>query len=537
MTIYRQLLRRTIASVYACAALAASSTLANDAPPNFVILLADDLGYSDLGCYGSEIETPNLDRLAAEGLRYSQFYNTARCWPTRASIMTGYYAQQNRRDSFPTGPGGKRGPRPTWAPLLPELLRPLGYRSYHAGKWHIDGEPLDNGFDRSYRLNDHNRFFTPQQHTLDDKPLPPVEPGDDYYATTAIADYTIDFLKAHRQDHGDLPFLAFVAFNAPHFPLHAVPEDIAKYEQVYQAGWDKIRERRWQRMQQEQPLVGQLSALEPEIGPPYHFPEALEKLGPGEVNRELPWSALSKEQQRFQADKMAVHAAMVDRIDQEVGRIIDELRAIDALENTVVLFLSDNGASAEIMVRGDGHDPSAAPGSQESYLCLGPGWSSAANTPFRRHKTWVHEGGTATPLIVHWPAGISRAVQGQWRETPGHVIDVVPTVIELAGGELPETHHDAVVPAKPGQSLAGTFSDPPANEPRTLWWLHEGNRAIRVGDWKLVRAKDEAWQLYDLSRDRTESHDLASKYPERVEELAQRWQELADEFRATANGG
>lgn len=528
--------RRSIAVIGVWLALAAGWALADDRPPNFVILLADDLGYSDLGCYGSEIKTPHLDRLAAGGLRYSQFYNTARCWPTRASMLTGYYAQQIRRDSFPSGPGGRRGPRPAWAPLLPELLRAWGYRSYHAGKWHIDGTPLDNGFDRSYRVNDHDRFFTPQKHTLDGKPLPPLEPEDDYYATTAIADYTIDFLDEHRRTHGDQPFLAFVAFNAPHFPLQALPQDIAKYEQTYEAGWDAIRDQRWQRIRQEQPLTGQLSKLESDIGPPYHFPDALEKLGPGEVNRELPWSSLSQEQQRFQVQKMAIHAAMVDRIDQEVGRLIEKLRSIDALEETVILFLSDNGASAEIMVRGDGHQRTALAGSRQSYLCLGPGWSSAANTPFRRHKTWVHEGGIATPLIVHWPAGIPREVQGQWRESPGHVIDLVPTVVELAGGQLPETHRGVDVPAKPGRSLVDTFGDARVGGARTLWWLHEGNRALRVGDWKLVQAKDEAWELYDLSRDRTESHNLASEHPERVEALARQWEELANAHREQANG-
>ena len=496
--------------------------------PNVLILLADDLGYSDLGCYGSEIATPNLDALAAGGLRYSQFYNTARCWPTRAALLTGYYAQQVNRDSLPSKTSRNRGERPAWAQLLPDLLRPHGYRSYHSGKWHIDGTPERGGFERAYVLKDHDRFFTARNHVLDGNPLPARTLDDNYYATTAIADYAIQFLREHHEKHHEQPFFQYVAFTSPHFSLHAPAEDIACYTQHYRIGWDEIRSTRWNKMRQMHRLPGDLSPLEPEVGPPYHSPDALLKLGPGEVNRELAWDTLTDEQQTFQAAKMAVHAAMVDRMDQEVGRIVETLKQTGEYENTLILFLSDNGASAEIMVRGDGHDPQAEAGSAASYLCLGPGWSSAANTPMRRHKTWVHEGGISTPLIVHWPQQTDGA--GQWRHSVGHVIDIAPTILEIADGKWPEKAGAIEVPPTPGRSLARTFNSDRAGEREVLWWFHEGNRAIRVEDWKLVSARGEPWELYDLGTDRAETRNLAESLPDQVTQLAKLWEEYTTRF-------
>ena len=500
--------------------------------PNIVVILADDLGYSDLGCYGGEIYTPHLDGLAAGGLRFTQFYNTARCWPTRAALLTGYHAQQVRRDTVPGVPSGSQGTRPSWARLLPEMLRSAGYRSYHSGKWHVDGMPLAGGFDRSYYVQDLGRYFQPRVLFEDDRALPPVEPGSGYDATTAIAEHAIAYLRQHAQDHAGKPFFLYLAFNAPHFPLHALPEDIARYRDRYRAGWETIRAERWRRIQELGIAAGRLSDVERTVGPPYDVPDALKRLGPGEVNRPLPWGELTDEQHAFQATKMTLHAAMVDRMDREIGRVLDQLRVMRALDDTLILFLSDNGASAEIMVRDDGHDPAAEPGSAATHLCLGPGWSTAANTPFRRHKTWVHEGGIATPLIVHWPRGI--AARGELRRNPGHVIDLEPTILEVAKASRPKTWEGQPVPEPPGKSLVAAFARDGTVPHEALWWEHEGNRALRAGDWKLVAARDGPWELYDLASDRAETRDLARERPGTVRELARRWEQRRDEFLALA---
>lgn len=501
---------------------------------NIVLIMADDLGYSDLGCYGGEIATPNLDRLAADGLRFTQFYNTGRCWPTRGALLTGYYAQQIRRDKLPgVQPSGGGGTRPAWARLLPEMLRKAGYRSYHSGKWHIDGMPLENGFDHSYYLRDQGRFFNPKVHYEDDRQLPAVEPGTEFYGTSAIADHAIKYLQEHAAQYSDRPFFHYIAFTAPHFPLHAEQEDIDRYRELYRQDWEKVRKNRYRRQKKMGIVDAALSKVEREVGPPYHFPEAFDILGEGEVNRPLQWRELTKEQRAFQAVKMAIHAAMIDRMDREIGRVIDQLRTMNALDNTLILFLSDNGASAEIMVRDDGHDPAAPPGSAATYLCLGPGWSTTANTPFRRHKTWVHEGGISTPFIVHWPKKIG--AKGERRNNPGHIIDIVPTILEVAGAEPFTTWADEPVPPSPGRSLLPVFTKDLSVRHDYIWWYHEANRAVRVGDWKLVAAGDEApWELYDLSRDRTERKNLATEMPEKVRELERTWKEKMEAFRALA---
>lgn len=519
---------------------------AAEALPNILVILADDLGYSDLGCYGGEIATPHLDQLARDGLRFTQFYNTARCWPSRAALLTGYYAQQVRRDAFPglpDGAGGNRGQRPAWAKLLPEMLQQKGYRNYHSGKWHVDSTPLRTGFDRSYLLQDQSRFFSPQVHFLNDEKLPAVPRGTPYYATTIVADHAIKCLQEHHGSHRGQPFFQYVAFAAPHFPLHALPEDIARYKGKYAAGWDVIRKQRWERLQAEQLFSGELSDVEYEIGPPYHFPEHLLILGEGEVNRPVPWDELTPEQQQFQAMKMELHAAMIDRMDREIGRILAQLKRMNVFENTLILMLSDNGASAEIMVRGDGHDPTAEPGSEATYLCLGPGWSTCANTPLRRHKTWTHEGGIATPFIAHWPAGI--ATRGDIRHQPAHLIDLVPTLLELTRlnwqpAELtppgPEFPGRSLLPLLTGQSTSETALDSPQQE-RTFWWSHEANHALRRGPWKAVQSgEDAAWELYNLEQDRTERHNLAAEHSPILEELRQEWLQLRNIFYTQATG-
>ncbi|MEM7697021.1 MAG: sulfatase-like hydrolase/transferase [Verrucomicrobiota bacterium] len=505
--------------------------------PNILLIMADDLGFSDLGCYGAEIATPNLDQLADDGLQFTQFYNTGRCWPTRSSLLTGYYAQQIRRDTSENGiGGGGQQSRPDWAPLLPKYLAPLGYRSYHTGKWHIDGMPIEQGFDRSYYLKDQGRFFNPTRHWKDDEPLPPVEKGTDVYATTALADHVIEVLTEHEKEHREQPFFHYLAFAAPHFPLHALPEDIALYESIYDVGWEVIRKRRYQKqlalgLWRGESGVSELSPFERDLGPPYHFPEALEILGADEVNRPLRWAQLTPAQRQFQAQKMAIHAAMIHRMDLEIGRVFDQIKEMGEWENTLVMFLSDNGASAEIMVRDDGHDPSLPMGAADTYLCLGPGWSTAANTPFRRHKTWTHEGGIATPFLASWPEGIP--AKGAFCRSQGHVIDLLPSLFEILEIEL-----ESEGPILPGKSFASAFRDPQREiERESLWWFHDGHRAIRVGDWKAVSPIVEPWELYDLSKDRDESTDLAIVEADRLSRLIESWQSEADLYANQAVDG
>ncbi len=505
-----------------------------DTPPNFLLIMADDLGFSDLGCYGGEIETPNLDQLAANGLRFTQFYNTARCWPTRAALLTGFYAQQVRRDLLPgmeklTGNRGKRQP---WARLMPDLLKPKGYRSYHSGKWHIDGMPIEMGFDRSYYLKDQGRFFSPKIHWKDDAKLDVVERGTGFYGTTAIADHAIEVLEEHQLKHAAAPFFHYLAFTAPHFPLHALPEDIAKYEGRYDAGWEMIRKERYERQREMGLHKVAMSKTERDLGPPYNFPDAYEILGDGEVNKPLPWDSLTAEQKKFQAKKMELHAAMIDRMDQEIGRVLKQLDRMGSLQNTVVMFLSDNGASAEIMVRTDGHDPSAEPGSAASYLCLGPGWSTACNTPFRRHKTWVHEGGCSTPLIAHWPMGI--AEKGAFRGTQGHVVDVAETFMDLAGVVRPASWNGHKSPEAPGKSLVPAFQKDVQIKHDFIWWYHDRHKAVRQGDWKLVAPEGQPWELYNLKNDRAEQNDLSEKRARKAKALEKLWNDKLAEFKGLA---
>ena len=490
--------------------------------PNILLIMADDMGYSDLGCYGGEIDTPHLDKLAEGGLRYTQFTNTARCWPTRAALLTGFYAQQVRRDSLP---GIKRGSRPEWAHLLPVYLKDHGYRCYHSGKWHIDGNPVQQGFDRSYSISNHG-FFRLKKIMLDDKTLP-FKGGKDWYATTAKADYAIEFLKGHTKEHSGKPFFTYLAFTAPHFPLHAKPGDIDRFRERYQDGWDIARFNRWKR-QVGMGLTSQgykLPEPEEKQGPPYHFPSAYKILGEGEVRYPVPWDRLTPKQKAFQAEKMAIHAAMVYRMDLEIGRVLQQIKDMGEFEDTIVMFLSDNGASAEIMVRGDGHDPEEPMGSAYTYLCLGAGWSTACNTPFRKHKTWVHGGGCNTPLVVHWPNGIGAS--GEIRHTPGHVVDIVPTLLEAASKDW-ELHPDAPVPA--GQSLLPSFQADLCQREKPMWYSHDGHRAIRKGDWKLVSTKDGPWELYNLGDDLNETTDLAKEKPGVTKELAAAWKAMQDQF-------
>ena len=395
-------------------------------------------------------------------------------------------------------------------------------------------KPVEAGFDHSYSLNDHDRYFAPRLLTEDGGALPPVAADSGYYTTTAIADHAIKCLREHAEKFSGQPFFEFLAFTAPHFPLQAPAEDIARYRDKYLRGWDAMRDERWQRMHALGLGGSTLAPIKREVGPPYAIPAAIKMLGPNEVNRPLAWDTLSAAQRGFQAEKMAVHAARVDRMDREIGRVLAQLREMNAAENTLVFFLSDNGASAEMMVRGDGHD--AACGTGATFLSIGPGWSSMCNTPFRRDKTWVHEGGISTPLIVRWPLGI--AARGELRRAPGHGIDLVPTILEVAGGQPLENWNGQPVPPAPGKNLVSAFAADAAIARESLWWLHEGNRALRVGDWKTVAAgADSARELYDLSADRSETKNLAADLPEKVRELTAQWTRQTEEYNALAKTG
>ncbi|MDR2441209.1 MAG: arylsulfatase [Planctomycetaceae bacterium] len=527
--------------------------------PNILLIVADDMGFSDVGCYGGEIATPNLDALAQNGLRFTQFYNTARCWPTRTALMTGYYPQQVRSDPVVKGSRLPKGVK-----VIPHYLKQLGYRCYHSGKWHVPGAPFpcaDGGFDRSYELLDHNRNFNPQLHRRNDQPLPPVQPDSGFYSTSFIAQETINQLKEHAAQTPNTPFFAFTAFTAPHFPLHAPQEVIALYRERYKVGWEVIREQRFRKLTGMGIVCCPLSPPEREIGPPYPQ-NNLDLLGAGEVLKPLAWTDLTEEQQNFQTTKMAIHAAMVEMIDREIGTILNQLRSMNAIENTLIFFLSDNGCSAEIMIRGDGHDLEAELGSAATFLCLGPGWSTVSNTPFRRHKIWTLEGGISTPLIVSYPRKLSQkskessvhssinlsenvsspnlSLANGLRQDLGHVVDLLPTILDAAGyqNNLSVTEF---VPL-PGESLfpviVGSW-DAEVKKRSPIYFSHEGNRAVRDDHFKLVstakkRQGDDIWRLYDMRSDRSEQQDLSQQFPEKTEELRQIWQQLDEQFQHDA---
>ena len=503
--------------------------------PNILVILADDLGFSDLGCYGGEIQTPNIDRVAAGGLSFTQFYNTGRCWPSRASILTGYYAPSIRRDSIESAdlvsPGGTSGVRPRWARLLPEYLQPLGYHSYHCGKWHVDGDPLKNGFEHSYMSYNDQGYFSASGHSDDGKKLPDSKLDGTYYSTTAIADYSIKYLKEHATKYPKQPFFQFLAFHAPHFPIQASPQDIDLYKDLYKSGWDTIRTERLARMKKLGIVNCTLSPLDAKAVPHWNLSEAdlKKRIGTNEVAHAVPWESLTAAQKDFQAIKMSVHAAMIHRMDIEIGRVLEQIKEMGSLDNTIIVFVSDNGASAEQIIRGLGEDPSAPVGSAKSYLGIGPAWSSAANTPFRMHKSWSHEGGIATPFIVQWTAGIK--ARGELRTNPAHMIDFVPTILEIIGAKQPAEISGLSVPPLHGLSLLPAFINDGAVKHDFLWWNHDGNRAIRIGDWKLVSDHNSHWELYDLAKDRSEINNLAASNPEVVKQLNEAWIKHAQEFK------
>ncbi|MCA8988728.1 MAG: arylsulfatase [Planctomycetaceae bacterium] len=484
--------------------------------PNIILIMADDMGFSDLGCYGGEIETPHLNRLAENGLRFTQFYNTARCWPTRAALMTGRYPHSAHMamNFGPNAPPAYDGIVPQSARMIPELLRTAGYRCYHVGKWHLNSRgrdanntwPLKRGYDHSYFMVQQDNFHNPK--LLYDDQLKVVRPKDenpDYYVTSAFTEQALRRLQEHHTEHADQPFFIYLAHTAPHFPLHALTEDVARYRGKYRMGWDECREQRHARQNEMGLLNCALSPRDP-------FAK--------------PWAELNAAEQDEWDARMATYAAMIYRIDVGIGQIVEQLKKQNQLEDTLILFLSDNGSSAEYIVRGDGHQPDSAPGSEESYRCLEVGWSNAANTPFREHKMWTYEGGISTPLIAHWPAGIAKP--GQLTSHLGHVIDILPTLLSVAGLTYPTEYEGEPLEPVPGQDLSGLFGGKEVAEPEYLFWEHQGHKAIRSGRWKLVTARGpEPWELYDLATDRSELQNVAEQNPQIVARLATAWQKEA----------
>lgn len=514
--------------------------------PNIVLIMSDDMGYSDPGCYGGEIETPTLDKLAANGLRYTRFYNTGRCCPTRASLLTGLYAHQAGigRMTDDLGQPGYRGDLSRNAVTLAEALKPAGYRTYMSGKWHVttqlkpDGDkanwPRQRGFDRFYgTIIGAGSFYDPWTLTRENDAITPendpLYQPERYHYTEAISDNAVMFAKEHAEKHADEPFLMYVAYTAPHWPMHAFPEDIETYKGRYDAGYEAIRKARFDRMRK----MG-LIPDEWELSPPSQH-----------------WADVSEERRAWELRCMETYAAMVTAMDRGIGRLVAALEANGQLDNTLILYLHDNGGCAEELGRKplkrvpqgivpmakdelqtrmipersrEGlpvlTGPEVMPGPSETYIAYGQGWATVSNTPFRLHKSRNHEGGIATPLIAHWPKGI--AARGEFRHRPGHLIDIMPTVVELAGADYPAGE---ILPME-GASLAAGFTKD-ENPDRTLLWEHYDSRAILRGKWKLVGLPTKPWELYDIEADRSEMHDLSAEHPETAKELADLWEKEA----------
>ncbi|MEM9346970.1 MAG: sulfatase-like hydrolase/transferase [Planctomycetota bacterium] len=491
--------------------------------PNVLVILADDLGFADLGCYGGDIQTPTLDMLAEDGLRFTQFYTAGRSASSRVSLLTGFYHDQ------------MGAARPSWAKTLPQRLKEAGYRSYHAGKWQLGRwfeDPIaDAGFDRSYHLADSARHLWPTEHFVDGRRLDAVERSDNYNSSRACTDYLIEFLKDHDKQHKDKPFFAYLSFTAPHYPLQADEDDIKEYVDDFGDGWDARRARIFVKQRQMGLINSDLSPLDPRTIAPSGTKQQRDVLGRGEVPYALRWFELNEQQQAFQAQKMRIYAAMVDRMDREIGRIIYQLRRMRVYEDTLILFMSDNGASSEIVVGEEGHNPDAAPGSGDTFLCLGPGWATSSNTPFRQHKMSTHEGGIAVPFVVHWRRAIND--EGELRTDVAHLIDLAPTILGLAGVEPDEPQEEA--PQLPGIDLKPAILDEDRNPTRELFFHQDGNRAFRQGDWKIVASANErAWSLYEMDTDRDEEENVGRAHPEKLLELTIRWERFNKDFEEDA---
>ena len=493
--------------------------------PNIVVILVDDMGYSDIGCYGGEIHTPNLDKLAQEGVRFTQFHNTARCCPTRAALLTGLYPHQagvgHMTEAHQDAEGqvlpGYSGRLNDHCLTIAEALKRVGYFTAMTGKWHVGQNfgvtPWGRGFDRSlnsaaggFYFPDSPRaevFLNGKNLGATNAPLP-----SHWYSTDLWTEYGLKFVDEALA--AKKPFFLYVAHNAPHFPLQAPAEDIARWRGKYRIGWDKLREARYER-QIKLGLIDKACPLSPRLPA-------------------VPaWDSLTPEQQDRYDNIMAIYAAVVERMDKAVGALIDGLKKRGVLDNTLVLFMSDNGGNAESGVRGrlEGEHP----GDAHSVVYVGQCWATLNNTPFVRYKHYTDEGGIATPLIVHWPKGIPKERNGKLEPQPGHVIDIMATCLDVAGADYPREYNGKALTPLEGASLRPAFTGKPLNRPNPIFWEHEGNRAVLDGQFKLVALSDQPWRLYNVVADRTEQHDLAGTQTERAQALAAKW----DSYAARAN--
>ena len=513
--------------------------------PNVVLILNDDMGFSDLGCYGGEVETPNLDRLAAHGLRFSQFYNTARCSPSRASMLTGLHPHQTGVGilTYDSGPEGYAGNLNRRCVTIPEVLRSNGYRTYMSGKWHVasslteptDTWPLQRGFDEFFgTIIGAGSFYDPNTLTRGNDNAEHEARAPGFFYTDAISDQAVAYIERHAASHAGQPFFEYVAYTAPHWPLHAHDEDIAKYRGRFDQGWDTLREERLNKLIASGILKDAWKLTERDPSQP-------------------AWTE-AEQDERFRAWTlrcMEVYAAQIDRMDQGIGRIVAALEKTGQLDNTVLIFLADNGACAEDIpenvtvdelvdklriARAEtrdgepvhfGNDPGRMPGPENTYQSYGTAWANLSNTPFRLYKHWIHEGGISTPLIVHWPEGIAERDRGGIRHAPGYLPDIMATILDVTGTEYPSEFEGRAIEPLEGQSLAPVLGRDGGIERPPMFWEHEGNAAVRIGDWKLVKRYPGEWELYDMEADRTELHDLAARHPQRVAEMAKQYDEWA----------
>ncbi|MCW8924913.1 MAG: arylsulfatase [Xanthomonadales bacterium] len=491
--------RLRIMSVLLAALLAVPAWAAGR--PNIVLIMVDDMGYSDPGFIGGDIETPNIDRLADEGVVFEQFYNNAKCSQTRASLMSGLYYQQ----SLKKGPSGNLGHNQLAVPnntTIAEVLKEAGYATALAGKWHLGQTPYERGFEKFYGFLDGAgpHWYSPRVFGDFDVPR------ESFYSSDAYTDAGISFIEQGLES--DRPFFLYLSFAAPHYPLHAFDTDIAKYDGHFAGGWDKVRERRVQHMK-EAGFIAESFAVKQRLTDPQ----------PWDTTRNgWDWDTLNAGERAEQESLMETYAAMLDRVDQNIGRLLERLESLGVKDNTAIFFLSDNGGSPY-----PNHDePGTEPGPPGSWRTLNTPWAQVNSTPFSLFKRYSHEGGISTPMVAYWPTGL--AEKGRRNRTPHHVIDFMPTLLELAGAEYPlERFGDPVLPMA-GRSFLPVLKNAPDTDPRKLYWDYANNHAVRDGRWKLVQSNlSGQWELYDIEADRGETRDLAAEHPEIAGRLLNDW--------------